>query len=212
MSNPTDTPAESTSSVLVPLALAAIVAATSSYLGYRWWQVETSLRDGQTVDAVPLGRPQPTLASFTLTDSTGGEFDAADMQGRVWVVSYFFTTCPGSCIRLNNNIRTLHNDPALADVTWLSITCDPANDTVEQLAGYAQRMEANGDRWIFARAELDYVKQVGKSMNLDIYEQSHKAYCIVIDRAGQLHGVYDLAGEAKDVERLKKRLLELLGE
>ncbi len=200
----------SSGGLLVPMLLAAIVAGVGGYLGLRWYQVESQSLQSHTVDAVPLDRPQPTLTDFTLTERSGVEFHAADMQGQVWVVSYFFTTCPGSCVKLNNAIQALHNDSALEDVTWLSITCDPANDSVEQLAAYADRLGADPQRWLFARGELDYIKQVGKAMNLDIYEQSHKAYCIVIDRAGQLHGVYDLAGDPRDATRLRQRLIELL--
>ncbi len=196
--------------LLIPLLLAAIVAGVGGYLGLRWWQVESQLQQTHTVDAVPLNGPHPTLADFTLTERSGETFHAADMRGRVWVVSYFFTACPGSCVKLNKAIQSLHDDPELEEVTWLSITCDPVNDSVAQLAAYADRMNADPNRWLFARGDLDYIKAVGRAMNLDIYEQSHKAYCLVIDRDGQLHGVYDLAGDPRDAERLKKRLVELL--
>ena len=73
------------------------------------------------------------------------------MKGKVWVATYFFTTCPGSCIRLNQNIQFMHNMPELKDVTWVSITCDPDNDTLEVLRKYADRWQADPERWLFCR-------------------------------------------------------------
>ena len=55
------------------------------------------------------------------------------MRGNVWVATYFFTTCPGNCLRLNPNIQFMNNLPELKDVTWVSITCDPDTDTLEAL-------------------------------------------------------------------------------
>ena len=84
----------------------------------------------------------PPLTDFELTERSGKPFRSADMKGKVWVATYFFTTCPGSCIRLNQNIKFMHNLPELKDVTWVSITCDPDNDTVEALAEYARPLES----------------------------------------------------------------------
>ena len=80
------------------------------------------------------------------------------MRGRVWVASYFFTSCPGQCLRLNANLQVLNADPKLKDVTWVSISCDPDTDTLEALRVYADRFQADPKRWLFCRADLDYVK------------------------------------------------------
>ena len=94
----------------------------------------------------------PPLKEFELTERSGKPFRSADMRGRVWVATYFFTTCPGNCIRLNRNIQALHNLPELKDVTWVSITCDPDTDTLEALRKYADHWKADPERWLFCRA------------------------------------------------------------
>ena len=64
-------------------------------------------------EAIPLAAIGPPLTEFELTERSGKPFRSADMKGKVWVATYFFTTCPGSCIRLNQNIKFMHNMPEL---------------------------------------------------------------------------------------------------
>jgi len=193
----------------LPYVLALAVVVLMAYGGYKWWQVrQWQLSRGEAVPITAIG---PPLTEFELTERSGKPFRSADMKGKVWVVTYFFTTCPGSCIRLNQNIRFLHEMPEFKDVTWVSITCDPDNDTLEALRDYADRWQADPQRWLFCRAELDYVKRVGLGMNMDVYRQGHKDYAVVIDKAGKIRGMYDATSKS-DTQRLHRRLLECLAE
>jgi cytochrome oxidase Cu insertion factor (SCO1/SenC/PrrC family) len=193
----------------LPYFVALAVLFLMAYGGFKWWQVrEWELSRSE---AVPITAVGPPLTEFELTERSGEPFRSADMQGKVWVVTYFFTTCPGSCIRLNQNIKFMHNLPELKDVTWLSITCDPDNDTLEALREYADRWEADPERWLFGRAELDYVKRIGLGMNVDVYRKGHKDYAIVIDKSGKVRGMYDATSKSQ-CQRLRTRLLECLAE
>ena len=127
------------------------------------------------------------------------------------IVTYFFTTCPGNCIRLNQNIKLLHNLPALNDVVWVSVTCDPDTDTLKALQDYANRWEADPERWLFCRGELDYIKQIGLGMKLPIFRRGHKDYAVVFGKEGKIRGMFD-ATRKSEVERLKKLLMKCLTE
>jgi cytochrome oxidase Cu insertion factor (SCO1/SenC/PrrC family) len=203
-----NTPQVSSGSAL-PYFLALAVLFVAAYGGFKWWQV--SNWESMRGEAIPMNAVGPPLTEFELTERSGKPFRSADMKGKVWVASYFFTSCPGQCLRLNENIKFLHNMPELKDVTWVSITCDPDNDDLEALQKYADHWNADPQRWLFCRADLDYTKRVGLGMNLDVYRQGHKDYAIVIDKAGKIRGMYD--GTSKlDCERLYKRLEECLAE
>ena len=104
----------------------------------------------------------PQVTDFELTERSGEPFRSADMLGKVWVVTFFFTTCPGPCERLNRNIEALQNDPALADVTWVSITVDPDNDTLEVLNRYADRFTFEPGRWLFCRGTMEFTERLGQ--------------------------------------------------
>lgn len=117
---------------IAPHIIAVAILLLGGYGAFKWYQVrEFEASRGEAIPVAPVG---PPLTEFELTQSDGKPFRTADMKGKVWVATYFFTTCPGNCLRLNQNIKYLHNLPDLKDVTWVSITCDPDNDTLEALA------------------------------------------------------------------------------
>jgi protein SCO1/2 len=202
-------PSLPTSGSPLPYVLAAMVAILAGYGGLKWWQVQQW--ESTRGEAISLAAVGPPLTDFELTERSGDTFRSSDMRGKVWVVTYFYASCPGQCIRLNSNIKLMHNLPELKDVTWVSITCDPDNDTLPVLRDYADRWQADPKRWLFCRADLSYIKRIGLGMNLDIYRQSHKDYAIVIDKAGKIRGMYDGTSRS-DCERLDTRLQECLEE
>ena len=193
----------------LPYFLALAVLFAAAYGAWTWWQVrQFDLGRGDAIPIASVGQP---LTEFELTERTGQPFLSRDMRGKVWAVTYFFTTCPGSCIRLNQNIQLMHNLPELRDVTWVSITCDPENDTLAALRDYADRWQADPNRWLFCRADLEYLQRVALGMSLALYRQGHMDYAIVIDKSGKLRGMFDAASKSQ-CERLRTLLLECLDE
>jgi protein SCO1/2 len=193
----------------VPYFLALLVLVAMAYGGWKWWRVrQFELTRGQAILDDVTG---PPLKEFELTERGGETFRTQDMRGKVWVATYFFTTCPGSCTRLNRNIQFMHNMPDLQEVTWVSITCDPETDTLEALREYAEHWKADPERWLFCRADLDYTKRVAKGMNLALFRKGHQDYAIVVDKMGQIRGMYDATSKS-DCQRLRTKLLECLKE
>jgi cytochrome oxidase Cu insertion factor (SCO1/SenC/PrrC family) len=176
---------------------------------WKLWQVrQFELEKGNAIPASAIG---PPLTEFELTERSGEPFRSLDMRGRVWVASYFFTTCPGQCLRLNANIQILSKQPDLKDVTWVSITCDPDTDSLEALRAYADRYEADPDRWLFCRADFDYIKRVASGMKVYLGYKDHQDRAIVIDREGKIRGMFDATSESQ-CKRMHNLLLECLAE
>jgi cytochrome oxidase Cu insertion factor (SCO1/SenC/PrrC family) len=193
----------------VPYVFCLIVALGMSYAGWKLWQVrQFELTRGEAIPANAIG---PPLKEFELTERSGRPFRSADMRGRVWVATYFFTSCPGQCLRLNANLRVLNNMPDLKDVTWVSISCDPDTDTLEALRAYADRFQADPKRWLFCRADLDYIKRVAKGMGVYLSLKGHQDFAIVMDKQGKIRGVFDATSESQ-CHRLHDKLLECLAE
>jgi protein SCO1/2 len=193
----------------LPYWLSLMVLFVGSYGGWKWYQVQQyeASRDlgGVTFDG-------PPLEEFELTERSGEPFRSADMKGKVWVTTFFFASCPGQCPRLNANVKRLHDLPELEDVTWVSITVDPDNDTLPVLRDYADRYQADPKRWLFCRGEFDYIKQVGEQiMKLEVTWRGHKDYAIVIDRAGKVRGMFD-ATSITQSEKLRQLLVKCLDE
>ena len=71
----------------------------------------------------------------------GQKFDSDSLHGKVWVGSFFFTNCPGSCWRLNQALADMQRATPGSPVQYVSITCDPENDKPEALLKYAAALQ-----------------------------------------------------------------------
>lgn len=193
----------------LPYWLTFAVLLAALYGGYKMYQVQRSRPTGGAVE-VRL----PPLKDFELTDQDGQPFRSADMKGKVWVASFFFSTCPNSCGRLNANIKYLTQLEELRDVAWVSITVDPETDAQPVLAEYAKTLRADTTRWRFLRHDdFEYVKRLSEDVLRvgGVNYKGHNDYVVVIDRDGQIAGMFDGYNSQsleKGVTLLKKILAE----
>ncbi len=193
----------------LPYWLALLVLLGASYGGWKWWQVQ-QFQASRELGGIEF--EGPPLEEFELTERSGQPFRSRDMLGRVWVTTFFFATCPGTCPRLNANIKHLNTLEELSDVTWVSITVDPDTDTLAKLREYAERFNADPERWLFCRGDFNYVRRIGQDfMNVEISWRGHKDYAVVIDREGKIRGMYD-AYRLSQLEKLRVLLLRCLEE
>ncbi len=191
----------------LPYWLSLMVLLAASYMGWKWYQV-TQFEANRNAGGVELAGPP--LENFELPERSGKIFRSADMQGKIWVTTFFFSTCPGPCARLNERIKYMHNQEELQEVTWVSITVDPKKDTLGVLQAYADKFSADPERWLFCRGDLKYIKRVGKDiMKLPVTWKGHNEVGVVIDRAGEVRGMYDLTSisQSKKLELLLKKCL-----
>jgi cytochrome oxidase Cu insertion factor (SCO1/SenC/PrrC family) len=202
-------PAPPPSGSALPYVLSIAVVLVMVYGAWTWWKVEQY--ENTRGQAVPTGVSGPPITEFELTERSGKPFRSADMRGRVWVASYFFTSCNGQCRRLNANLQVLSSEPDLKDVVWVSITCDPDNDSLEALRTYADLYKADPNRWLFCRGDLDYTIRVALGMKVYLSYKDHQDRVIVFDKAGNMRGYFD-ATSTLDCERMRKLLVECLHE
>lgn len=193
----------------LPYWLSLIVIVAASYGGWTWWRVQ-QYESARAEGGIQLSGPP--LEEFELTERSGKPFRSRDMRGKVWVTSFFFATCPGACPRLNANIKHLNSLEELHDVTWVSITVDPDTDTLPALRKYAERFQADPQRWLFCRGDLNYVKRLGNDMlSLSIAWRGHNEYAVVIDKFGKVRGMYDASSHSQS-KKLELLLEECLAE
>ncbi len=159
------------------------------------------------VPAAPL-----VPGDFTLTERSGREFNSSEMEGKVWVAGFFFTGCTSLCREQNLFVQKLQAEYGDDGVQFLSITCDPENDTPETLAEYAKLFDADAEKWFFLTGDLDYLKQVGnKQFQLAVAEKTHSERLVVIDKWGTMRGNFHWT-DPEDAHRMKKKIETLLAE
>ena len=194
----------------LPLWLALMVLVAAGYGAWKWWQVE-QFRESQATGGL-VAEEGPPLVEFELTERSGKPFRSVDMKGKVWVTTFFFATCAGSCPRLNASVQYMNSLEELKDVTWVSISVDPTNDTLPRLNEYADGFMADPNRWFFCRGDFNYVRRVGQDfMKVPIMYKDHNDVAIVIDKHGNIRAWQNLA-RISDRERLRKILIECLEE
>ncbi len=159
---------------------------------------------------------------FRFSDQYGNSFNQEKVQGKVYVAEYFFTTCPGICPKMNNNMKkvfeTYKNNP---DFMILSHSVDPATDTVARMRVYADSMGVNNANWFFLTgpkdslylaARVSYLLDDPKNNNEYIEDQFiHTQFFALVDRAGRVRRIYD-GLKKEEVDQMIKDIPVLLEE
>lgn len=156
------------------------------------------------------GAPEslPSLASvppFNLTERSGRTISNNDLDGKIWVADFIFTTCPGPCPLITAGMvklqTALHNDPEVELVTF---TVDPEDDTPSVLAAYANKYGADPEHWWFLTGPEkplyslvhDGFLQIitdnrGQQLQEGEYIFTHSTRLALVDGHGTIRGFYD---------------------
>ena len=96
------------------------------------------------------------IGQFAFLDQEGDTITKKDVEGKIYVADYFFTTCPTICPKMTAQLERVQekykDDP---EILILSHTVHPENDTVEVMARYAQRHGAIPKKWYFLTGEKE---------------------------------------------------------
>ena len=156
-----------------------------------------------------------TIPEFYFTDSRDKKISRADLNGKVWVADFIFTTCTMACPVLTGNMNLVHKEFRNNDnVRIVSISVYPEYDTPEVLKEYASQYDANTNRWHFLTGPEENVQNVIKNgFKMGDYEDIifHSEKFALVDQKGRLRGYYS-GMETEDVIRLKKDINKLLNE
>jgi protein SCO1/2 len=96
------------------------------------------------------------VENISLQNQLGEQVSLDQLKGKVIVIDFFFTHCASICPVLTRNFRRLQDGLKLKDdmkridttfVQFLSLTVDPAHDSVPVLKKYADHYGVNSDVW-----------------------------------------------------------------
>lgn len=162
------------------------------------------------------------VADFSLTNQDGAPVSLADLRGKVWVADIIFTRCAGSCPKMTQQMKELQDAlPANSQAKLVSLTTDPDYDTPAILKTYSERAGADTSRWTFltgtkqqliANLAVGSLKLSAVPVNpqertspVDLWV--HSTIFVVVDKHGQLRGVFQTAGDGVDWPAEKQQLL-----
>lgn len=131
-----------------------------------------------------------------------------DLEGKILVVNFFFTSCPSTCPKLSANMallqRAFRQDARkefkmVNELRFVSVSVDPETDTPPVLREYADSYGADHDRWWlltgdkkniyqYARHELAVIAHPGDGGAEDYI---HTEKFILLDKDRHIRGYYD---------------------
>ncbi len=144
------------------------------------------------------------VPDFTLTERSGQPFDsAAALKGKVWLASFFFTACPGPCLRMNGRLQEIQAELTRSkrnDVRIASFSIAPEMDTPEVLRKYAERFHAS-DQWFFLTGDREKIYGLAHDVftfavkkvddPADEMAYVHSTRIALVDRDGVVRGSFD---------------------
>jgi len=167
---------------------------------YRVDRVDSSRdADGKVVYDTVFHR----VKELTLTNQLGKEVSLnKDLKGKILVVDFIFTSCRSVCPRLTDRMRLIQKSYIKKNPDWvqfISISVDPEHDSVEALRAYADRYQADHDRWWFLTGDRDKIfdyarNELGLSLqpsdgNPGMLDHSEKF--VLIDTARYIRGYFN---------------------
>jgi protein SCO1 len=132
---------------------------------------------------------------FELIDQNSKEISNLDYLGKVYVVEFFFTTCPSICPRMNKNMIEIQNkffgNPNFAIA---SISINPEYDTADVLKKHALILGAKSTNWHFLTGDKNYIYNISnKGFNLYAGENpkisggfEHSGLFALVDKKGNI--------------------------
>ena len=153
-----------------------------------------------------------TVPDFQFTTQDGSMLSKADLLGKVWVVDFFFTRCPGPCPVMSSRMAEISKELKKAkDVRLVSVSIDPENDTPAVLSAYAKRLNADPSRWSFLtgpKKEIDAFTTKGMLQVLatdPVGVPTHSTRFLVVDREGRIRS----ARKLEEPELVQKLLIDI---
>ena len=141
------------------------------------------------------------VAAFSLTNQEGKTITETDLDGKVTVVDFFFTSCPGICLDLTNNMTIVQKEFLEQDkVMILSHSVTPDLDNVEILKRYAEKRGVNNKRWSLLTGDRSLIYDLGRNQyfveeDLGLEKKKddfiHTENYVLIDQHRRIRGIYN---------------------
>ena len=103
------------------------------------------------------GEPKKVPA-FSFINQNGETISNKDYEGKVYVIEFFFTTCPTICPRMNANLVQIQNTfKDFENFGVASFTINPEYDTPEILKKYAEQYGITNPNWHLLTGDKDTI-------------------------------------------------------
>lgn len=159
------------------------------------------------------------IPDFNLVNQLGDTITQRTFDDKIYITDFFFTSCPGICLKMTGNMRQLQEefkeDP---DILLLSHSVTPTLDSIPVLEKYAKKNGILNEKWHLATGDKMDIYTLGRNhyfvendlgIPKDINDFLHTENFLLIDKNKHIRGIYNGLNRASiaqlivDVKTLK---------
>ena len=173
------------------------------------------------------------VPDFKFTNQNSKEISNENFKNKVYVVEFFFTSCPTICPKMHKSMLKIQDEfYGNPNFGMASITIDPKRDTPETLKKYAEKHNVTLKNWQFLTGDKDVIYDfANKGFKLYAGENEeaeggfeHSGLFALVDKNGFIRSRTVTSGEfenpikfydgldAEQVQMLKEDITILLNE
>jgi len=162
-----------------------------------------------------------TISTFSFTDQHGKKITDKDIDGKIHVADFFFTSCGSICPVMTKHMKlvqdSFQNNP---DIVILSYSVTPWIDDVARLKKYAENNEITSLNWhlltgnkseIYTLARKSYFAEEDLGFTKDSTEFLHTEHVLLVDRTRRIRGIYNGTLQL-ETEQMIRDIRELIKE
>ncbi|MCG9791684.1 SCO family protein [Flavobacterium algicola] len=141
------------------------------------------------------------IRPFNLVDQEGELFTEKSLDGKISVVDFFFTTCPGICPKMTNSMSKIQETFKEDDnVLLISHSVTPEKDDISVLAAYAKKKNIQYNKWKLLTGDKEEIYNLGRKFYFveeDLGEDKgssiflHTENFVLIDKNRIIRGIYN---------------------
>ena len=204
-------------------------------------EVQISIKDKAELSYLIINGEPKKVMPFSFINQNGDMVSNEDYLGKVYLVEFFFSTCPTICPKMTKNLVDIQNTfPKRSDFGIASFTINPDYDTQEVLKKYAINSGVTNPNWNFMTGNKESIYNLANT-GFNLYAAKvdgadggfeHSGNFALIDKEGYIRSRADSYGnpkiyyrgiisqsdqfnedgESEDISALKEDILKLLGD
>ena len=141
------------------------------------------------------------IPDFKLINQLGDTITQKTFDNKIYITDFFFTTCPGICPKMTNNMAKLQEEFKNDDsVLLLSHSVMPKTDSVSVLKTYANNNDVIDNKWHLVTGSRNEIYTLGRDhyfVENDLGEVKseddflHTENFLLIDKQKHIRGIYN---------------------
>ena len=141
-----------------------------------------------------------TVADFKLINQNGQTITQEDYKNKIYVVDFFFTSCPTICPIMTDNMGKLQKKFIdNSEIMFLSLSVTPKIDSVAVLRKYADDKGVIDSKWNITTGDKKHIYELARKSYFAVVEKGdgglqdfiHTPNFILVDKKKQIRGIYD---------------------